>query len=71
MKESFVILLNFRQTHSTTHPLIYLTELTRKQLDDGNYSCNIFAEFQEAFETVDRGILLKKPEYCGIRGISN
>ena len=47
-----------------------LTELIRKQLDGGNYSYGIFVDFQKVLDTVDHDILLKKPEYYGIRGIS-
>ena len=62
---------SFRQKHSTTHALIHLTELIRKQLDDGNYVCGIFIDFRKAFDTVDCDILLKKLEHYGIRGIFN
>ena len=57
--------ISLRQKHSATHALIYLTELIRKQLDDGNYVCGIFVNFQKAFDTVDHNILYS------IRTISN
>ena len=42
----------------------------KKQLGDGNYSRGIFVDSQEAVDTVDHDILLKKLEHYGIRGIS-
>ena len=49
---------------------MHLTELIRKQLDDGNYG-GIFVYFQKASDTVDHDILFKKLEQYGIRGIFN
>ena len=46
----------FRQKHSTTHTLMHLTELIRKQLDDGNYG-GIFVDIQKAPDTVDYDVL--------------
>ena len=70
-KNEFIysFLFGFRQKHSITHLLIHLTELIRKQLDDGNYGFGNFVEFQKAFDTVDHDILLKKLEHYSIRGI--
>ena len=56
----------FRQTHSTTHALIHLTKLIKKQINNCNYSCGIFDGFQKAFDTVDHDILLKTLDH-GIR----
>ena len=61
----------YRNVTLGEYGLIYLTELIRKQLDDGNYGCCIFVDLQKAFDTLDYDILLKKLEYYGIRGISN
>ena len=40
-------------------------------MDSGQFSCGIFIDLQKAFDTVDHGILLRKLELYGIRGISN
>ena len=67
----FSLQFGFRQKYSTTHALIHLTDKIRYEIDKGNYACGIFADFQKAFDTVDYYMLLKKLEYCGVRGISN
>ena len=67
----FSLHFGFRQKYSTTHALIHLTDKIRHEIDRGNYACRIFVDFQKAFDTVDQHILLKKLEYCGVRGISN
>ena len=61
----------FRQQYSTSHALIDITENIRKALYDGNVGCGVFMNLQEAFETVDRQILLAKLNHYGIRGVSN
>ena len=61
----------FRQKYSTTHALIHLTDNTRHEIDKGNYTCEIFVDFQKAFDTVDYHILLKKLQCYDLRGISN
>ena len=47
----------FRQKHPTSHALIHLTDKIREQLDNGKYGCEIFVDFQKAFDTVDQAIL--------------
>ena len=61
----------FRNKHSTLHALMSLTENIRKNLDKGNYSCEIFIDLQKAFDTVDHKILLSKLDHYGIRGVTN
>ena len=58
----------FRSKHSTTHALIDLTENIRKALDDKEFACGVFLDFQKAFDTVNHEILLKKLEHYGVRG---
>ena len=49
--------LDFRAKHSTQHALANLTEMVWMALDEGNYACGIFVDFQKAFDTVDHSIL--------------
>ena len=61
----------FKQTFSTAHVLINLTENIRQVLDEGHIGCGIFVDLQKAFDTVDQEILLAKLNHYGIRGVSN
>ena len=61
----------FRQQYSTSHALTNITENIRKELDDGNIGCGVFADLQKAFDTVDYQILLEKLNHYGICGVSN
>ena len=70
-KVIYTFQFGFRQKHSVTPALIHLTELIRKELDDGNCSCGIFVDFQKTLNTVDHDLLLKKLEHYGIRGLPN
>ena len=60
-----------RNSHSTNHALISVTEKIRESLDNNEYSCGVFLDFQKAFDTVNHNILLKKLHHCEIRGITN
>ena len=40
-----------RQKYSVIHAVNSLTEDTRKNLDEGNFGCGIFAVLQKAFDT--------------------
>ena len=41
----------FRNTHSTNHALISTTKEIRKPLDNNEYSCGVFLDFQKAVAT--------------------
>ena len=60
---------SFRNHHSTNHTLISITEKIRNTLDEGKFACEIFIDFQKAFNTVNHKILISKLEHCGIRGL--
>ena len=61
----------FRNSHSTNHALISITEKVRETLDNNEYFCGVFLDFQKAFDTVNHNILLKKLYHYGISGITN
>ena len=54
----------FREKHSTQHAIL-------NNMDLKLFSCGIFIDLKEAFDTVDHAILLQKLDHYGIRGIIN
>ena len=52
----------FRKKHPTNHAVM-------NGLDNNQYACGVFLDFQKAFDTVNHRILLSKLEYYGIKGI--
>ena len=40
---------SFRSGYSTNNALTSLTEMIRKALDEGNFACGVFIDFQNAF----------------------
>ena len=50
---------------------ILSTEYIQSNLDVGLYSCGVFIDLKQAFDTVDHTILLCKFSHYGIRGIIN
>ena len=42
----------FRNGYSTNNALTSLTEMIRKALDEGKFSCGVFIDLQKAFDTV-------------------
>ena len=59
----------FRKKQSTNHALITITEKIQNALDNNQYACGVFLDFQKAFDTVNHKILLSKLECYGIRSI--
>ena len=49
--------------------MITITEKIRDAIDNNQYSCGVFLDFQKAFDTVNHRIRLLKLEYYGISGI--
>ena len=64
----FCYQFSFRSGYSINQALTSLTELIRKALDEDKFACGIFIDLQEAFDTVDRKILLSKLYHCGVKG---
>ena len=60
----------FRNAHSTNHALISITEEIRKALDNKEFSCGVFLDFQKAFDTVNHKILIDKLHHYGVRGVT-
>ena len=52
----------FVHNHSITHALSAITEKIGQACDSGSFACGVFFDFQNAFDTVNHGILLKKLE---------
>ena len=67
----FSLEFGFRQNYSTSYSPIHPTGTMKQSLDQGLFSCGIFVDLQETFDTIDYEILLGKVEHYGIRGITN
>ena len=59
----------FRRNRSTEHAILELSDKISKAIDKGEYTIGVFLDLSEAFDTVNHGILLKKLQHYGIRGI--
>ena len=58
----------FRANHSTNHALSEISEQTRNACDKGLYTCGIYLDLQNAFDTVNQNILQAKLKQYSIEG---
>ena len=61
----------FRSNRSTSLAILDLIEELTSALDDNKYTIGVFIDLRKAFDTIDHGLLLKKMEHLGIRGVVN
>lgn len=59
----------FRPNHSCESSLQLTITNWKKSIDRGEYVVAVFLDLKRAFETIDRGILLKKLKAYGIQGV--
>ena len=59
----------FRKNSSTAFAIYDLIENKLQNLDESLITCALFVDLSKAFDTVDHGILLKKLQHYGIRGV--
>jgi ribosomal protein S4 len=55
----------FRENHSCESAIQYILGEWRKAAEEGKVTIAVFLDFKRAFETIDRGMLLKKLEKYG------
>ena len=60
----------FRRNRSTTIALFDSSQKFSTFIDNKLSALGIFVDLRKAFYTIDHGILLKKVEYLGVRGIA-
>ena len=56
-----------RKKHSTEHALLSIVEEIRNNLDNGIFTCGVFIDLEQAFDTVNLKIILSKRVHYGIR----
>ena len=60
----------FRSNRSTSLALIEYIEEISNSIDNKNVTIGVSIDLKKAFDTIDHGILIKKLDCCGIRGIA-
>ena len=61
----------FRRNRTTIHAMLDLKTTCYDNLNGKKFSALIFLDIQKSFDSVSHQKLVKKLEYCGIRGIAN
>ena len=59
----------FQRGFSTIHPIIHLLNYIAEAINKKQFTIAIFCDLTKAFDTVNHGILFKKLQYYGIRGV--
>jgi hypothetical protein len=52
--------VGFRTRYSTEYAILSIVNKVQKAIDNRNYSCGIFLDFNKAFDTVNHEILIQK-----------
>ena len=60
----------FRNTHSTNHAIIKITEQIQNVCDKNLFTCGVYLDLQKVFDTVKPKILLPKLKHYEIKGTS-
>ena len=60
----------FQSGHSTTQATLLITDKIQEAIERDEYSCGIFLDLSEAFDTVNHHILIQNLQHYGIRGVA-
>ena len=61
---------DFRSGLSTSMALLQLVDERTESIDSKKVTIRVFVDLAKAFNTIDHGILLKKMQHYGIRGVA-
>lgn len=61
----------FRKNRSTSLALWEFVENISNSLDNKKHTIGVYIDLKKAFDTIDHGLLIKKLEFYGIRGIAS